>query len=282
VLALKTSLEDPKVNEILEVLQNYRQVILYGPPGTSKTYYAKKLALALAGDPDDVEFVQFHPSYSYENFVEGIFPELDEKTGKVVFKVKDGIFKKACRKAESNPDKNHVLVIDEINRADSSSVFKETLLALENRGEVVKLLYSEESFTVPANLYVIGTMNTLNKPVIDANFVLTKCFKFFEVGPDKEVLRKMLKENGVKIDLVEKIVEVFEKIQEFYPLGHSYFKDVKSKQDLITLWNYQLSFLLKEHFRLKKDVYEKIRDVYWKGLELGNRAFSSKRFPRIA
>jgi len=262
-------LEDPRMKEIFESTQNYKQVILYGPPGTSKTYYAKGLAFAIANDPNNIEFVQFHPSYSYEDFVEGIFPEVDEETGQVVFKIKDKIFKKLCKDAENNPDKNYVLIIDEINRADLSKVFGEIFSALEYRKEVVKLLYSRESFTIPTNLYIIGTMNTLDKSTVDIDFALMRRFKFFEVGPDTEVLKKMLKENGVDSDLIEKIVDVFEKIQEFYPLGHAYFKDVKSKQDLKLLWEHQLSFLLKEYFTdLKKDVFEKIREIYWEGLQL--------------
>jgi len=262
-------LEDPKMKEIFESIQNYKQVILYGPPGTSKTYYAKGLAYAIANDQNNIEFVQFHPSYSYEDFVEGIFPEIDQETGQISFKIEDKIFKKLCKKAESNPDKNYVIIIDEINRADLSKVFGEIFSALEYRKEVVKLLYSRESFTIPTNLYIIGTMNTLDKSTVDIDFALMRRFKFFEVGPDVEVLRRILKENGMESDLIEKIVEVFKKIQEFYPLGHAYFKDVKSKQDLKLLWEHQLSFLLKEYFTdLKRDTYEKIRDIYWEGLEL--------------
>ena len=174
-----------------------------------------------------------------------------------------------CKEAESNPDKNYVLIIDEINRADLSKVFGEIFSALEYRKEIVKLLYSRESFTIPTNLYIIGTMNTLDKSTVDIDFALMRRFKFFEVSPDTEVLRKILRENGVDSDLIEKIVDVFKKIQEFYLLGHAYFKDIKSKQDLKLLWEHQLSFLLKEYFTdLKKDVYEKIREIYWEGLEL--------------
>ena len=134
---------------------------------------------------------------------------------------------------------------------------------------MVKFLYSKKSFTIPTNLYILGTMNNLDKSTVDIDFALMRKFKFFEIGPDTKVLRKILKENGVDSELIEKIVDVFEKIQEFYPLGHAYFKDVKSKQDRKLLWKYQLSFLLKEYFTdLKKEAYEKIKKIYWEGLEL--------------
>ena len=196
-------LEDPRMKEIFESIQNYKQVILYGPPGTSKTYYAKGLAFAIANDPNNIEYVQFHPSYSYEDFVEGIFPKVDKKTGQIIFEIEDKIFKKLCKEAETDPDKNYVLIIDEINRADLSKVFGEIFSALEYRKEVVKLLYSRENFTIPTNLYIIGTMNTLDKSTVDIDFALMRRFKFFEVGPDTEVLRKILRENGVDSDLIE-------------------------------------------------------------------------------
>lgn len=263
------NLEDPRMREIFEAIENYKQVILYGPPGTSKTYYAKGLALAITNDPNNVEFVQFHPSYSYEDFVESIFPEVDEETKIIKFDIKDKTFKKLCKKADANPDKKYVLIIDEINRADLSKVFGEIFSALEYRKEAVKLLYSGEKLTIPPNLYIIGTMNTIDKSTVDLDFALMRRFKFFEVNPDPNVLRKMLVENGVEEELIERIINVFKQIQEYYPLGHAYFKDVKSKQDLKLLWNHQLSFLLKEYFTdLQKETYEKIRRIYWEGLEL--------------
>jgi len=262
-------LDNPKIQEILEEIQNHKQVILYGPPGTSKTYFAKGLAYAIAGKEENVVFVQFHPSYTYEDFVECISPEIDKKTGQIIFKVKDKIFKELCKKADKNPNQNFVLVIDEINRADLSKVFGEIFSALEYRKEKIRLLYSRESFTIPANLYIIGTMNTLDKSTIDIDFALMRRFRFIEIKPDSNILRKMLEENRVKPELIEKIVKAFEKIQEFFPLGHAYFKNVKSKQDLRYLWDHQLSFLLKEYFTdLRKDIYEKVKQIYWEELEL--------------
>lgn len=261
---------DNKFKDILDQLTRYKQVILYGPPGTSKTYYARALARSITNNNErNVEFVQFHPSYSYEDFVEGIFPERNQESGQITLKIEDKIFKRICEKANDNIDEEFVLVIDEINRADLSKVFGEIFTALEYRKEKIRLLYSLDSFTIPSNLYIIGTMNTLDKSTVDLDFALMRRFKFIELNPNLNVLRKILKKNDVNDKLKEKIISVFEQINKLYPLGHAYFKEVKSEEDLISLWEYQLSFVLKEYFgELKKDTYESIRRIYFEGLEL--------------
>ena len=213
-------------------------------------------------------FVQYHPSYSYEDFVEGLYPKTDEK-GNIVYEIEDKTFKELCYTATKNKEENFVLIIDEINRADISKVFGELFSALEYREDPVKLLYSNENFVIPPNLYIIGTMNTLDKSTVDIDFAFMRRFKFFEVPPSTENLRKILKENKMEDDLIEKVVSVFEKIQGIFPLGHAYFKDAKTKNDLKLLWEHQLDFLLNEYFGdIRKEDYETVKEIYFGGLEL--------------
>ncbi len=261
--------ENSKIQEILSLIQNHKQIILYGSPGTSKTYFAKGISYSIAEKNENIAFVQFHPSYSYEDFIEGIFPQKDEKNNQIYFEIKSKIFKTLCKKAENTPQENFVIIIDEINRADLSKVFGEVFSALEYRKEEVKLLYTSEPFIIPNNLYIIGTMNTLDKSTVDIDFAFMRRFKFIEIAPDKDILIEILKSNNVDKELQRKIITTFELIQEHFSLGHAYFKDIKTEEDLIQLWNNQLSFLLMEYFTgLRKDIFNKIRTIYWETLEL--------------
>lgn len=265
---------DPEVKKILDVTVQKRQVIFYGPPGTSKTYRARGIAQELTeGDSSRIKFVQFHPSYSYEDFVEGIFPTDPQKPGEpVVFRKQSKLFKKFCELAESDsPDRLYILIIDEINRADLGNVFGELLTCLEYRGEKVNLIYSpDEGFSIPQNLLILGTMNTLDKSTVDVDYALRRRFYFYRVGPDAEVLRSdILRPNGLDSGWIDRVCEFFSVINDpgrqdlYFPLGHAYFKDVKNGEDLRVVWEHSIGPLLEEYFGdFERRKFEKIRGAY--------------------
>ena len=194
-----------------------QQLILYGPPGTSKTYNAKRFAAwfltnkyldgeELVKELDNLQqtgkfaIVQFHPSYSYEDFVEGIRPENEGSV--LTYKIKDGIFKQICTKAFNDPGNKYVLVIDEINRGQTAKIFGELIYALEYRGEGVKLQYSGSSnqnaglsdqyLIVPKNLFIIGTMNTADRSIALIDIALRRRFSFIPCMPDFNLASKLL------------------------------------------------------------------------------------------
>jgi hypothetical protein len=165
----------------LALLDDKKQLIFYGPPGTGKTFVARKLAAFRTSDPDRVSLVQFHPSYAYEDFVEGFRPN-HAGTG---FSLRDGPLKRLARAAGDDPDNTYVLVIDEINRGNLAKVFGELYFLLEYRDEAVTLQYSEEPFSLPSNLLVIGTMNAADRSIALVDSALRRRFHFARFFPDE-------------------------------------------------------------------------------------------------
>ena len=156
-------------------------MIFQGPPGTGKTYVAQELAKCLAGGKERVTLVQFHPSYAYEDFVEGYRPHLEN--GQPTFALKSGPLRRAAEDADADPDNMHLLVIDEINRGNVAKVFGELYFLLEYRDHQVRLQYSNEPFSLPKNLYIIGTMNTADRSIALVDLALRRRFSFVEVPP---------------------------------------------------------------------------------------------------
>ena len=173
------------------LLEDKRQVILQGPPGTGKTYVARKLAQHLAGSEARVRLVQFHPSYAYEDFVQGYRPTLDEE-GRASFELRDGPLLEIAKLTNDDPDNAYFLVIDEINRGNLAKVFGELYFLLEYRDQPIRLQYSNEPFSLPDNLRIIGTMNTADRSIALVDLALRRRFYFVEFHPDSEPIQGLL------------------------------------------------------------------------------------------
>lgn len=241
------------IGQIERILQRKKQVIIYGPPGTGKTYWAEKACLELAsrktfgksyenlnesekliikGDANKQGFVRmcsFHQSYSYEDFIEGIKPSV--LNNQIVFELKPGIFKKLCKDASKNPQHNYYLIIDEINRGDISRIFGEliTIIEASKRGKQVLLPLSGELFSVPENVYIVGTMNTADRSIALLDVALRRRFGLIELMPDYNFLKEVSIE-GLPLGLW--LEELNRRIREYVgrdarnlQIGHTYFME---------------------------------------------------------
>ena len=189
------------LEEIQFLLDEKRQVIFQGPPGTGKTFVAKAIAEHLAGASDHVTLVQFHPSYAYEDFVEGYRPTI-LSNGHPGFVLRPGPLKRIATAATENDDSKYFLVIDEINRGNLGKIFGELYYLLEYRDQPIRLQYAtekDEPFRLPRNLYIIGTMNTADRSIALVDLALRRRFSFVDFSvaeePIQGLLRRWLDEN---------------------------------------------------------------------------------------
>jgi 5-methylcytosine-specific restriction protein B len=243
--------------EIVELLNEKQQVVFYGPPGTGKTFVAQALARHVEELGGESELVQFHPAYSYEDFFEGYRPKLDGARG-VEYELRAGPLLRIADAARANPERPHLLIIDEINRGNIAKIFGELYFLLEYRERGIKLQYSPEvNFSLPENLYVIGTMNTADRSIALVDSALRRRFYFVPFLPNEEplrgVLRRWLSHQGYDLeaaDYLERLNVVLAQSggDDEFAIGASYFMTRDGAPDIERVWRYAIAPLLEERF----------------------------------
>lgn len=243
--------EHPRVQEIVRLADIYGGVILTGPPGTSKSYFAAAAGQVMAGSHKArYRFVQFHASYQYEDFMLGFSPS--EKG----FHFKDGPFLKLVRDADTDPGNTYVLVIDELSRADVGRVFGEALTYVErSKRELSFNIANGDEIKVPSNLVILATMNPFDRGVDDVDAAFERRFAKISMDPDKDLLHEILSHNGMDETLKERVIGWFSRINrhsEKNPaaaVGHAYFSVATDEASLRDLWSYQLKYVVQRAFR---------------------------------
>ena len=246
-LADDVHIQESELRKIAELIDDKRQVIFQGPPGTGKTYLARKLASCLAGNDERVRLIQFHPSFAYEDFVQGFRPTLEG--GNVRFALRNGPLLEMAELARKS-DEKHFLIIDEINRGNLSKVLGELYFLLEYRNEDARLQCSDKPFCLPDNLYIIGTMNTADRSIALVDLALRRRFHFVAFHPDKHpiqgLLGRWLKEHGFgEFGWLEGVLKTANgKLDDQHAaIGPSYFmpKDQKLDDDRIRrIWEHNV------------------------------------------
>ena len=258
----KTGFTEKELQRWLRAINRKGQAIIYGSPGTGKTFIAKELAGKLVGKYGFTELVQFHPAYSYEDFMQGIRPQ--SKDGKLTYPVVPGRFLEFCKKAEFCQD-TCVLIIDEINRANLAQVFGELMYLLEYRNQEIPLAGGNR-FRIPENVRIIGTMNTADRSIAQIDHALRRRFAFIELRPNYDVLIKYhLNTSFAVMDLINVLKQLNQAINDKnYEIGISFFLTPNLREDIEDIWKMEIEPYLEEYFF---NNLEKVDEFRWDKIE---------------
>lgn len=270
-------IDDTYIGEIVSVLKRKKNIILRGVPGVGKTYCIKTIIKGSFDNlmEDSIEMIQFHQSYSYEEFMEGLRPQMSGG-----FEIEKGIFYDISIRARDNPEIDYFLIIDEINRGNLSKIFGELLLLIENdkrEDYSVRLPYSKEEFTVPSNLYIIGTMNTADRSLTLFDYALRRRFSFLTLEPafgtnkfnsylENEMHLNSEQINRINTKMIEINSIIGDSLGNDFRIGHSYF--ISSKEDMGNFddWyneiiKYEIMPILEEYYYDDLDRVQEFRSI---------------------
>jgi len=262
-----TGFQTTQLTQWIHAINRKGQTIIQGPPGTGKTFIAEKLAKHLIGGGDGFsDIIQFHPAYTYEDFIEGLRPIT--QNGQLTYSIVPGRFLEFCEKAEVCED-TCVLIIDEINRANLSQVFGELMYLLDDRQHTKRFitLASGQKFRIPTNVRIIGTMNTADRSIALVDNALRRRFAFIPVYPNYEVLRQyhQREETGFPVDTLTSILEDVNQAinNKHYALGISFFLTKTLAEDIQAIWEMEIEPYLEEYFF---DNQAKMDEFLWKNI----------------
>jgi len=253
--------DDPILRQTLLLLEDgYAGVIFLGPPGTSKSWYAVQVALALAeGEPDRVRKIQFHKSYQYEHFVEGFVPN-QEGSG---FELREQLMLRTVADAQAAPAARFVVLIDELSRSDPGRVFGELLTYMEpSRRDEEFLLASGRIVSIPPNIVFLATMNSRDKNVSEIDDAFDRRMARISFEPSHTILAQFLRDNKMDPSLSERVLAFASWIQAKYPLGHTFWRSVRDPESLARLWQTQLRFVFEKQFKYEPALVTEIRDKF--------------------
>ncbi|MEZ4863049.1 MAG: AAA family ATPase [Caldilineaceae bacterium] len=259
--AAATFVDEETLARWVRTVERKRQAIFYGPPGVGKTFLAEQMAALLAGSNEGltdadanidgfVEVVQFHAAYAYEDFVQGIRPQ-SGPGGQVHYAVTPGRFLTFCRQAATRAGRC-VLIIDEINRADLARVFGELMYLLEYRERSVRLAADGRAFAIPANVRILGTMNTADRSIALVDHALRRRFAFISLAPDPTILRRFHTTHQTDFP-IEPLIALLQRVNlqigdPHYALGHSFFLRTNLAAEMADIWQMEIEPYLEEYF----------------------------------